>query len=125
MTMEDLDYLLDRIAFLEDRLTQIEIKLGLGNQHKNVYGTQRIVNPTNTTHNTTPPTSNISEVYREIQRLKAEAQAKTLIPPTKSSSAYYLDTISDVEVSLEDDVATKGIVNWYNEYYRSHKSKGK
>ena len=124
--MEDLDYLLDRIAFLEDRLTQIEIKLGLGNQHKNVYGTQRVVNTIHTTYNNTPPTTtHLSEVYKEIQRLKAKAEAKTLIPPTKSSSAYYLDTISDVEVSLEDDVATKGIVNWYNEYYRSHKSKGK
>ena len=119
--MEDIDYLLDRIAFLEDRLTQIEIKLGLGSQHKNVYGTQRIVNPTHTTHNTTPPTSNLSEVYREIQRLKAEAQAKTLIPPTKSFSAYY----SDVDVSLKDYVVDKGIVDWYNEYYRSHKPESK
>jgi hypothetical protein len=118
MTMEDLDYLLDRIAFLEDRLTQIESKLG----YRSVYGTQGVVNTIHTTYNNTPPTTtHLSEVHKEIQRLKAEAQAKTLIPPTKSSSNYY----SDIEVSLEDDVATKGIVNWYNEYYRSHKSKGK
>ena len=116
--MEDLDYLLDRIAFLEDRLTQIESKLG----YRSVYGTQGVVNTIHTTYNNTPPTTtHLSEVYKEIQRLKAEAQAKPLIPPTKSSSNYY----SDIEVSLEDDVATKGIVNWYNEYYRSHKSKGK
>jgi len=109
---------LDRIAFLEDRLTQIESKLG----YRSVYGTQGVVNTIHTTYNNTPPTTtHLSEVHKEIQRLKAEAQAKTLIPPTKSSSNYY----SDIEVSLEDDVATKGIVNWYNEYYRSHKSKGK
>lgn len=117
MTMEDLDYLLDRIAFLEDRLTQIESKFG----YKSVYGTQRVVNTIHTTYNNTPPTTtHLSEVYKEIQRLKAEAEAKTLIPPTKSSSAYY----SDVEVSLEDYVADKR-VNWYNEYYGSHKPKSK
>jgi len=113
--MEDLDYLLDRIAFLEDRLTQIEIKLGLGNQHKNVYGTQRVVNTIHTTYNNTPPTTtHLSEVHKEIQRLKAEAEAKTLIPPTKSSSTYYLE-----------DYAADNIVNWYNEYYESHKTKSK
>ncbi len=122
--MEDIEYLLDRIAFLEDRLTQIEIKLGLGNQHKNVYGTQRVVNTIHTTYNNTPPTTtHLLEVYKEIQRLKAEAEAKTLIPPKKSSSAYY----SDVEVSLYDCVEDKyiTIADWYNEYYRSHKPESK
>jgi hypothetical protein len=122
MTMEDLDYLLDRIAFLEDRLTQIESKLGWGNQNKSVYGTGGIMNAIHTKHNTTSTTTtHLTEVYKEIQRLKAEAQAKTLIPPTKLSTAYY----SDVDVSLKDYVVDKGIVDWYNEYYRSHKPESK
>jgi len=120
--MEDLDYLLDRIAFLEDRLTQIESKLGWGNQNKSVYGTGGIMNAIHTKHNTTSTTTtHLTEVYKEIQRLKAEAQAKTLIPPTKSLSAYY----SNVDISLKDYVADKGIVDWYNEYYRSHKPESK